>query len=301
MEDIVSMLATSAKAKNVELILEYTTDAPYEVIADSRAIRQIMTNLIGNALKFTERGHVRVRVRSLGIFSAMIHLRILVEDTGIGIPLEMQQMIFEQFQQVSPAYTRNTSQAGTGLGLTICKNLVKLMDSELEVTSELNQGSTFSFTLTLPLHLGEHGYKQQGGKEMTTNTEKPKVIKVLLVEDDPLIQLIHKRYLAQLHCDFVLAETGTKAVAFAMDKEFDVILMDVGIPEISGLDATKRIREHEKNYSHKSYIAGLTGYSDSESLEKCVRAGMDRVLVKPVGLDEFKRILTEFPEKIRAH
>jgi len=424
-EEIILMLTAAAKVKKLELLLEYTPDTPYQVFADSRAIRRVLTNLVGNAIKFTEKGYVKVSVQCIGQIGSQAQLLFLVEDSGIGIPADKQQAIFEHFQQVLPVYTRNSSQAGTGLGLAISKKLVELMNGELAVASELSKGSTFSCILPLPLQhnsilyspwddyknsvrvlivddtvrgsvlrrqLGSNLVSLSSGKEAINaitaetstdepfniiiidaqlNTEdpykiihtirqqkelrqpmallltakatladkeaaktagfldsitkpitplelqtfittcweqwheqtseknnlqnkpmKPKATKVLLVEDDPVIQLVHKRYIKQLSCELVIAETGKQAVAYAT-QQFDLILMDVGIPEISGLEATAIIRSREKNNSHKTCIIGLTGYSDSESREKCLAAGMDSVLIKPIEPEEIKKILDQ--------
>lgn len=376
-EEIILMLTATAKMKNLDLFLEYPSDTPSRVFADSRAIRRILTNLIGNAIKFTEKGYVRVSVQCTGKINSHAQLLFLVEDTGIGIAQDKHEAIFEHFQQVLPLYTRSSSQAGTGLGLAITKKLVELMNGELAVTSKLNEGSTFSCTLALPLqnnsmldHSPWDEYKnsvrvlivddttrasvlrRQLGSNLTAiasgsdaintltaanadepydiviidaqlSTENPykiistirqqkslqrqpmplllttkatladkeaakeagfmdsitkpitplelqtfittcweqwcdrlnkksmttkltaKKLHILLVEDDPVIQLIHKRYIKQIDCDLVVAETGKQALAFAT-QQFDLILMDVGIPEISGLEVTSIIREREK-------------------------------------------------------
>ncbi len=423
-EEIILMLTAAAKIKNIELLLEYTPDTPHQVFADSRAIRRILINLISNAIKFTDKGYVRLCVQCINQSKSQAQLLFLVEDTGIGIPADKQEAIFEHFQQILPVYTRTSSQAGTGLGLAITKKLVEHMNGELAVISELNKGSTFSCILPLPLQnisilrspwddyknsvrvliiddtarghvvrkqLGSNLTSLTSGKEaiaiittamgndepfhiiiidgqlttedpfailkilqqqntvhqpmalmltaratladiqkakvlgfadllskpvtplelqtfITTNWEqwieqrsnrpchsilqKKSVAKILLVEDDPVIQLVHKRYIKQLGCELTIAESGKQAITLA-NQQFDLILMDIGIPEISGFEATTAIRLYEKNSLHRSRIIGLTGYSDSESLAKCLGAGMDGVLIKPVEPDEIKKIIDE--------
>ncbi|HSW69736.1 MAG TPA: ATP-binding protein [Gammaproteobacteria bacterium] len=292
-EEIILMMKAVATLKNLELILHYSPDTPSLVIADGRAIRQILTNLIGNAIKFTDKGFVRLIVKSTSRIGSKVQIVFLIEDTGIGIPADKQEIIFEHFQQISSVYTRNSSQEGTGLGLAITKKLVELMQGELGVKSELGRGSTFK--CVLPLHLQHHSLldddKNLNGQKPTQLSD-PDSILVLLVEDDPMIQLIHKRYIKQLGCELTIAETGKQAIAYAADG-YDLILMDVGIPEISGFEATSIIREREKNSPHKTRIIGLTGYSDDESREKCLVAGMDDVLIKPVMPEEIKKIIDE--------
>ncbi len=422
-EEIILMLTAVAKMKNIELLLEYTPDTPHQVFADSRAIRRILTNLIGNAIKFTDQGYVRLCVQCISQSKSLAQLLFLVEDTGIGIPPDKQEAIFEHFQQILPVYDRSSSQAGTGLGLAITKKLVELMNGELTVISEPNKGSTFSCILTLPLQntsvlhspwddyknsvrvliiddtargnvvrkqLGSNLVSLTSGKEaiatitaaagndeaydiiimdeqlttedpykiitiirqqntinqpmplmltaratladihrakksgfvdtlskpvtplelqtfITTNWEqwieqhrknqlpvipqKPKW-KILLVEDDPVIQLVHKRYIKQLGYELTIAESGKQAILLA-SQQFDLILMDIGIPEINGFEATTAIRFHEKHSPHQSRIIGLTGYSDSESFAKCLEAGMDGVLIKPVEPEEIKKIIDD--------
>ena len=418
-EEIILMLTASAKLKNIELLLEYAPDVPYQVYTDSRAIRRILVNLIGNAIKFTEKGYVHIKIQCVSQINSIAQFVFLVEDTGIGIPADKLDTIFGHFQQLSPVYSRSTSQAGTGLGLSITKKLVELMNGNISVISELHVGSTFKCCLPFPLQnnsivysawesykntvrvliiddtmrgsvlrkqLGSNLISLTSGKEAITaitaaaetnepydiiivdeqlSTEDPykiiKVIrhqynlhqpmallltthgtladkttakksgfldsitkpitplelqtfittnweqwieknhenplkplkkykpKVLLVEDDPVIQVIHKRYLTQLGCELTMTDSGEKAIKIAK-QGFDLILMDIGIPEINGLDATAIIREKEKNNSHKTRIIGLTGYSDSDSRKKCFTAGMDNVLIKPVALEEIRKI-----------
>lgn len=421
-EEIILMLTATAKLKNIELLLEYTPDTPHQVFADSRAIRRILANLIGNAIKFTQSGYVKVSVQCTEEFNSHAKLIFSVEDTGIGIPADKLDTIFGHFQQIVPAYTRSTSQAGTGLGLAITKKLVELMNGEITIVSELNKGSTFSCSIPLQLQnksilnspwdqykssvrvliiddttrgsvlrkqLGSNLVSLTSGQESISNivaaagtdepfniiivdeqltTEDPhKIIKiirqhdlpqpmallltargtladknaallsgftdsitkpvapielqtlittnweqwieknnqskhldatknyapkVLLVEDDPVIQLVHKRYLNQLGADLTITDSGKKAVELSK-YHFDLILMDVGIPEINGLEATTMIREREKNTEKKSVIIGLTGYSDPESRERCLAVGMDEVLIKPVEPETIKRVLQQ--------
>ena len=256
--------------------------ADLTLLADPVRLQQILLNLIGNAVKFTDQGSIRLSADILGEEDGLIRLRIEVADTGIGIPPEAQQRIFLPFEQADGSITRQ--HGGTGLGLTIVRQLVRLMGGEIALSSKPGEGATFSFTLRLP----------RATETSTTTTTGPSpeealaILKVchhdkrlLLVEDDPVNQQVAYAmltYTAGLQVD--VAEDGEAAVAMAGEKPYDLILMDLQMPKLDGLEATRQIRELP-SYAQTPIVA-LTANAFAEDREKCLAAGMVDFIAKPV-------------------
>ncbi len=464
-EEIALMFTATVKARNIELFVEYEPGTPYQICSDSRALRQIFTNLIGNAIKFTNQGYIRIKVHCISQSAESTQLALSVEDTGIGIPADKLEIIFDRFQQVASAYTRSMSRSGTGLGLAITKKLVELMNGSITVASEAHKGSTFTCTFNFPLQAGAVHHspwdeykntvrvlivddstrgevlkKQLGSnlvqmvsgeeavdtlitaykmgepydvliidKQLKTSdpyqilkmiqeqkylpkpmplllitrvsledkkaikaegffdsiskpvtpiilqsfltsawehwaemycksnkiTEIEEVVvlqppsivpedavkkenscqvlpkypdkhklvdvlqkivnqkqircKILLVEDDAIIQVVHKQYLENLECEVTIATTGNEAIRL-MAEDFDLVLMDIGLPDLNGFETTVVIRMREDG-NPRVPIIGLTGYSDDVAREKCLAAGMDAILTKPIQLKELQEVI----------
>lgn len=415
-EEVSLMLSAQAKAKGIELLISYEPSVPNKIIADSRALRQIIINLVGNALKFTKVGYILTKVRCIEYLHDMVRLEISVNDTGIGMPKDKLKTIFEHFQQLDSPFTRSTE--GSGLGLSITKNLVELMDGEIGVTSEESKGSTFYCIIDFPLQgeaiselpwsayegdirtlvvddtaraevmrklISTSNCQTAAGFEalntlisaqtlgdpykiviidqqlkstdpyellqainnrrklqkpmplllassgtlkakknafnagffevivkpvrpielqtaLTTAWEKwaekycpptsSSTTKVLLVEDNKVIQIIHKNFLENLGCIVKVAENAAQTYAEIANTKFDLILMDIGLPDVSGPAITERLRqmEIEKDIERTPIIA-LTGYDDPSHKELCYQAGMDEILIKPVQQENLKALL----------
>lgn len=217
MADVISMLSGAAKLKNLSLQLDYPENIPYQVIGDSRVIQQILVNLVGNAIKFTEKGHVIARVKCLEDSAESTELQIAIEDTGIGIPKNEQTSVFKRFYQVGNVYTRNTSLTGTGLGLAIVKNLVKLMGGKISVTSKLNVGTTFYFTSQF---------------KKTTLSDIPAFpyansVKILIVQDDAQSHYVFT-LLTHLNYDTTNSKDALNTLFTAQQKKqpYDIVIID---------------------------------------------------------------------------
>lgn len=296
LQETVALLIGSAKAKNLELILDIPPNLPNNILADQFVLKRILMNLAGNAIKFTREGHVTVRVECLKESEDAADFAFIIEDTGIGIPANKINIIFDRFRQIGSAYTRSSSQLGTGLGLAITKKLVALMDGQIQVESELGKGSTFIFTVRFPLQTSASSeLLKKFEKKHRVNAQTQTPYKVLLVEDDLIIRIIHEKYLKQLGCDILIAETGMAAIELVSKNEFDVIFMDVGLPDIDGFSATKLIRQLKSEVNKHTIVIGVTGYSDHDTREKCLSAGMDEILVKPIKLDDLKGVFELVP------
>jgi signal transduction histidine kinase/ActR/RegA family two-component response regulator len=267
------LLRESAKGKGLALELKVGEGLPGSCLIDPLRYRQVLLNLVGNAVKFTSRGHVHV---SLALVSGggAPQLRVEVNDTGIGIPPEVLPRLFEKFVQGDSSTSRRFG--GTGLGLAISKKLVELMGGTIGVTSEVGVGSTFWFQLAAVVAL-EAAPESAPSPERVTAGKR-----VLVAEDNEVNQLLARRILERLGCEVVLAVNGLEAVQRACTERFDLVLMDCQMPELDGWGATRAIREWEQREGQAPLtIIAVTASAFPEDVSRCLAAGMDSVLTKP--------------------
>ncbi|MBN8730844.1 MAG: response regulator [Acidobacteria bacterium] len=274
--EVVQLLEPAALRAGLELRVETSGETPAAVMLDPHRVKQVLTNLISNAIKFTASGSVTLRMqRREG------RLRFEVEDTGPGIRREDQERIFERFQQVESGAA--TPSGGVGLGLTICSQVVAAMSGRIGVESKEGEGSTFWFEL--PLHLPEGTAVEMAAAaapvEMAGDTLEGRT--VLLVEDNSTNSLIIERTLTRRGCVLTCVEDGLKAVELATRSEFDVILMDIQLPGIDGVEAIRRIRAAPGG-SRGALIVALTAFAFEEDRQRCLAAGADDHISKPVNL-----------------
>lgn len=424
LEETTIMLTFQIKSKGLELLVDYDENAPHRVVADARALRQIIINLVGNALKFTEQGYILIRVKCLQQSDTQAQLELSIEDTGIGIAEDKLKMIFDRFQQGDSSYERRYG--GTGLGLTISKAYTELMGGTMSVHSQLGKGSIFSCTFSLPIqalaslaspwetykssvkilivddtlrgevlakHIASQNLQIVTGKEAletlivatqrnqpfdivimdqqlstldamelgrsintrlssrrpmlfllipdanpltkeaskaagffgsivkpaqptelltnltaawetwleknqkrastaksTTNENSLAFKKILLVEDDQIVQKVHRMMLEHAGYQVDLAKDGPRALELCAQNNYDLILMDIGLPGMSGLDVTSQIRRQEGEGQHTPIIA-LTGYTHEEDRKNCLAIGMDDVITKPIAVIELQKIV----------
>jgi CheY-like chemotaxis protein len=260
-------------------------------VGDVGRLRQILINLVGNAIKFTDRGEIVVDVSVVGEQltdtdpTAMgVELRLAVIDTGVGITAEKQQVIFEAFSQADNSITRQYG--GTGLGLTISSRLVGLMGGQLSVESVTGRGSTFWFTTKL-------GHQTTSSKEralvswadgVAKQVHRP--LRVLLAEDNPVNRLVATRLLEKRGHSVAVAINGREAVDATEQRMFDVVLMDLEMPQMSGLEATAAIRKREHGTGTHLPIIAMTAHAMIGDRERCLAVGMDAYVSKPVRADE---------------
>jgi CheY-like chemotaxis protein len=252
-----------------------------------------LTNLIGNAIKFTPQGSVTVSV-SCQAHDAGVSTRIEVADTGIGIPQEKQDLIFEKFSQADTSTTRNYG--GTGLGLAISKQLVEMMGGRIGVRSRVHAGSIFWFELPLRTHnrakLAETGARPAcGGASCLAAGERP--VRVLLAEDNPVNQKVAMRMLEKLGVRVDVAANGQEAVHLFSILPYDLILMDCQMPELDGYAATMEIRRKESDRGH-TIIVAMTAEAMQGARKRCLEAGMDDYLSKPIKLNSLTAMLQKF-------
>jgi signal transduction histidine kinase/CheY-like chemotaxis protein len=283
-----------AQQKGLDLICNVSPDVPAGVVGDSTRIQQVLTNLVGNALKFTEAGHVLVSVTESARIEGTSHLHFSISDTGIGIPADKHAAIFEAFRQADGSTTRQFG--GTGLGLTISSTLVALMGGRIWVESEPGVGSTFSFSLNLPvtrLADGSAAASEPVPAPSAPRTPAPVAPplevapgapsrRILLVEDNIINQRVAIGMLTKRGHHVTLAQDGGEAVAILERERFDLVLMDLQMPGISGLDATAMIRRREQATGDHVRIIAMTARAMASDREQCLAAGMDGYLSKPI-------------------
>jgi signal transduction histidine kinase/CheY-like chemotaxis protein len=272
--DVLRLFQSQAEQRSVELRLELDPSLPQFVVGDPVRLRQVVSNLVANAVKFTSDGIVvlRLGVRAQGV-------RIEVLDTGIGIAASDQDGLFEAFGQVDASTTRHFG--GTGLGLAICRRLVQLVDGTIGVESVLGKGSRF--WMELPLHAVEADPAQN---EDTVLWRLDRSLDVLLVEDNPVNQLLARRVLEADGHRVVLAENGSEAVDRSQEQDFDLILMDCMMPIMDGYEATRRLRAQAS--TSQVPILAMTANAMAGDRERCLDAGMDDYLAKPVRPDALR-------------
>ena len=296
-DDAVLMFAQPAAAKGLMLTAHYPPDRAHLALrGDPLRLRQVVTNLVGNAVKFTEVGSVDVFVGLTQRVNDMVDLSIRIEDTGIGIAPEAQATIFAHFAQADSSTTRRYG--GTGLGLAICKRLLGLMAGEISVESAPGKGARFTVKLSLPVAQGLPVRLRTAGPTVTTQPPPPLNGRVLLVEDNPTNQLVAAAMLQKLGLDCELAVNGAQAVERVRDGHFDLVLMDCHMPVMDGFEATALIREMPNDIGRLPIIA-LTANTLQGDEQACLAVGMNGFLAKPYLLAtlraELARWLTRAP------
>ncbi len=291
-------------AENKGLLLDVSIDksVPHMLMGDSLRLSQIIINLTNNAIKFTPKGHVNI---AISIHAPSVHMQhscgekcawlcIEVQDTGIGIPEDRIEKLFSEFTQVDSSTTRQYG--GTGLGLSIVKRFVELMNGELHVHSVLGQGSTF--TCILPFTMAcefDFGNKEENSVEDAKNTHDISGINVLLVEDNEINILIAREVLESYGCVVEAAENGLLALEKLKENSFDIILMDIQMPVLDGLETTRRIRAL-RHYDHIPILA-MSAHAMTQDFERSLEAGMQDHITKPFIPEDLQQTIHSFIEK----
>lgn len=289
-EETVKLHAVLAKNKGLQLKYSVSADIPPYLAGDPDRIRQILNNLIVNAIKFTDSGEVRVEVNRLSMAQREVELRFSISDTGIGISDEKKNLLFQRFSQVDGSSTRKYG--GTGLGLAICKQLAEMMGGGISVESEPRRGSVFHFTVRL-----EIGSKPQVSPEHAPAAdEAPVSLSVLVVDDNQANQLILEKALERKGHSIDIAGDGLEALALHGRNRYDAVLMDIQMPVMDGIEATRIIREKEGAGRHTPIIA-VTACALSGDRERFMAAGMDEYLPKPIKIEELYNIIERIAEE----
>jgi PAS domain S-box-containing protein len=297
--EAVDIITPEVRRKGLEIVLSVAEDVPDMVVGDHMRLRQVLINLTGNAVKFTDGGKVEVKVTAVSTTSVGERVfTFAVTDTGIGIPENKKELLFRAFSQVDPSLSRKYG--GTGLGLAISSEMVELMGGTISFVSEEGVGSTFSFTIPL----AESGLdsdalssdKLPTSEATATIQEGERIPRLLLAEDDETIRQVLGLMLKRYNYNLDIAEDGLQVIEMWEKGEYDLILMDVQMPQLNGFEATSAIREKERERGGHIPIVAMTAHARKEDEENCLAAGMDAYISKPIN---FKHCLLVIGDNIK--
>lgn len=280
--DAFDLAKSSLGKKDVKMRCWFGGEVPDVVTGDAARLKQILLNLLGNAVKFTQQGEINFRISAVPSGVTNVGMTFIVQDTGIGIPVEKQELLFQPFEQGDQTTTRNFG--GTGLGLTISRQLAALLGGSVEVQSEPGKGSEF----TLRLEFG----KFQGAAENTLPQPAPQTtpefqgLRVLLAEDDEINQIVVTKILAHLGCVVTCAGDGRDALRLIPELKPDIILLDCMMPLLDGYDTAREIRQREQHHGGHIPIIAITANAVQADLDRCLAAGMDAYMTKPLTRDD---------------
>ena len=289
-EGAVKAFALRARQKQLALACSVAPNVPNALRGDAGRLRQVIINLVGNAIKFTERGEVAVSVNLRSQMAQAVYLQFTVADTGIGIAPEKQKTIFEAFTQGDGSTTRRYG--GTGLGLTISKRLVEMMGGRISVASEEGKGSTFRFTAQFQLDSSAAGMVAATGDQpphasaLDAARARRRPLRILLAEDNPINRRLAIHMLEKRGDAVVVANNGVEALAALREQSFDLLLMDIQMPQMGGIETTMAIRQQEGASGARLPIIALTAHAMKGDRERCLEAGMDGYLSKPIQARE---------------
>src|SRR5882724_3342644 len=299
-EEVIAMLVEQTHAKKLQLRSVIAPDVPGTVRGDPGRLRQVLTNLTSNAIKFTPEGEIKLRVTKESESDAHVILRFEVADTGIGVPEAARACLFQPFSQVDPSTTRKYG--GTGLGLAICKQLVNLMAGQIGCDSVPNQGSTFWFTAQFeklnPARclleiLPEITQKTAGLPAQQLSEKARKRLRILVAEDNAFNQKVVLRQVREMGFGADAVANGIEALEALSRIHYDLVLMDCQMPEMDGYACAAELRRQEDNVGHLPIIA-MTAHVMKEDRDKCLAAGMDDFLSKPVRVVHLEGVLTQW-------
>ncbi len=278
-----------AREKGISFITETDSDMPDLFTGDQRALRIVLRNLLSNAVKFTHKGSITLRIgMEKPVENKIARIRFEVEDTGIGVQTFHMDKIFDSFSQVDTSTTKNYQ--GTGLGLAISERLVKLMNGTIGVKSRANKGSLFWFVVPLKVER-----KEDENFDESEILELLKEFRILLVEDNLINQKISKVTLEKKGCRLDVANNGKEGLEKYRKNPYDLVLMDIQMPVMDGLEATRKIREFEKKQGERhAFIVALTANATEADRKKAMEAGMDGFIAKPFDPNELMKILHGF-------
>lgn len=303
MEKVMKLYLPRATEKNLALRLSFDRNLPLWIEGDHARLRQIISNLVSNAIKFTEKGFVSLNIICEKKSGPECTVKFSVEDSGIGIPEEKLEYIFEKFTQAESSITRKYG--GTGLGLAICRQLVTLMGGDISAKSTPGKGSLFSFSIPFACHEEDIPIieSKKEKSEVSVAEEKSGIekeirknkLKVLIAEDNPVNQKLAAKIFKNLDCVVELASNGEEAVEkFRTCEAFDVIFMDIEMPLLNGYEAARQIRKLEEGTFTRVPIVAQTAHALESEKDECFLSGMDDVITKPVKMIDMERILLKY-------
>ena len=289
LRDLEITYATVAGQKNLAFNLEIATDVENNLTGDPERLKQVLVNLVSNAIKFTNEGSVRLKINSPGKDEDTATVHFSIEDTGIGIPHDKLDLIFERFEQLDNAFIRQ--QGGTGLGLAISKMIIESMGGHISVGSEPGKGSVFSFSIRFKINKQPVAGKDQQTQRIFSSVTDPSQKSILLAEDNRVNQLLVHKLLAPYNIEPAIAENGQDVLALLENRHFDLILMDVQMPLLDGITTTRLIRKY---VAESIPIVGMTAYVLPNEIEKCYAAGMNDHIPKPIDEQQLLGVIKKY-------
>lgn len=308
LEQVIQLNRAKSAQKKISLSLHFDSTIPQYVIGDKVRIHRIALELLSNALNFTDTGFVKLSACLAKQDEQKLVVKIIVEDSGMGIPADKQQEIYVQFKRLTPSY--QGIYKGAGLGLAVVKQFIDELNGEIYVESEPRKGACFTCIIPLQIPLLDDDFGVDHLLDTTIDTPyettyaqliKPCVndlanysSHILVVEDNGIAQTVARSLLAKLNCVAEIAETGRKAIDLWENGRFDLILMDIGLPDLDGYEVTHQIRLQELTRKTHVPIIALTAHAGDESKKRCIEAGMNAVLTKPLTLKNCEDMLDAF-------
>ncbi len=297
-QDLARLERPTIKLKHLDLRIDIDAKVPQYIVNDRKKIHRILLNLLGNAIKFTQSGHITITVKCLDIKGSHVHLEFGVADTGIGIPKDLQSKVFDRFFKITSSY--KGLYTGHGLGLHIAQSYVKLLGGHITLHSEEGVGSTFHFDLSCKI--GHSNKKTSSSPSFVSSSENPKAIQcsaashLLLVEDNAIALKVLESIVLKAGCQFKSVVTGEEAFELVKSTPFDLIITDIGLPGISGNEFTRLVRKWESEQHNRPPlpIVGLTGHAQEAAKPECIACGMNEVFSKPVNLVMVQAMLNTF-------
>ena len=303
-ESVMDLFYEQATTRNIALTLTIDESAPTSLFTDQGRLRQILTNLIGNAFKFTTQGRIEVIV-GVATIGVRPSVRVTVSDTGIGIPKDQFDLVFARFQQIESGLTRRYG--GAGLGLSICKELASLMGGTMDFESSENSGSQFWFDIPIESSTtSQSDLASDAAPALERNVPLlvPSVdgsdISVMVAEDSKVNQFIIKELLKNLGVDATMVDDGAQAIAASEHTAYDLIFMDVSMPVMDGLTATQKIRARECAGDTQTMIVGLSAHAMLGDVERAIESGMDDYITKPISLKTVEQVLQTLKQRRNA-
>jgi len=287
--EVMDLMSSMADQKGLSLTAKIETDTPEIVISDPTKVKQVLTNLISNSLKFTSQGGVSITIKKRAEEKQDVFLEFKIQDTGIGIKAENQAKVFETFTQSDSSTTRKFG--GTGLGLAICKKLVGLMGGNIWVDSKPGVGSTFYFTIKAEKF--NNTFKETTENETHDESTLMSGIRILLAEDNAVNQEVASLIFKGMGGSVEVASNGLEAIEMCKKASYDLIFMDVQMPEMDGIQATKEIKSDKLAYGNP-YIIAMTANAFEEDRKNCFEAGMHDFISKPIMMDSLKKAVLKF-------
>ena len=310
---IMALEEPSTILKKIQLIANLDPNIPSVLFGDQKKIHHILLNLVGNAIKFTATGSVEIKITVLAKQDERVQLKFQVIETGKGIPPDALSKVFDAFYRVSPSY--KGLDKGHGLGLHIAQSYSQLLGGNISVESKLDVGSTFSFSLAIKIADQDAIAQYEAKKPTLSNAHKPQPTltptesahpvpsveplpnapRVLVIEDNRVAQIIAQTFLHNLHCNFTCASDGESGLEIAKNQSFDLIISDVGLPGLSGLEVARALRAHEQTHGKPAVpIVGLTAHVRGSMHTECIEAGMNDVMIKPMNAEKIRVVYNKY-------